>query len=107
MFGSAYVASLQTKLIEMKTATVSTAVKNMSDFSFSAGKADQAAAAVITARTGGLMVTWDGATDPTATVGHLIPANTSLTIYGNAKIQALRLLREAGTDAVTTISLEA
>jgi len=40
------------------------------------------------------------------TVGHLIAANGSVTIVGNLNIQALRFIREAGTDATLTITIE-
>lgn len=102
---SHYIDQLATVVIEMKVLTVSTVVKAMADFSFTSGNLAKAAKAIVTCRTGGLMVSFDG-TDPTATNGHLYAANTTFEVYGNARIAAMKFLREAGTDAVTTITLE-
>lgn len=102
---SHYIDQLGTAVIEMKVATISTVAKAMDFFAFTAGNVAKAAKAIVTCRTGGLMVTFDG-TDPTATNGHYYAANTTFEVYGNARIAAMKFLREAGTDAVTTITLE-
>ncbi len=93
------------KGLEMKGATVSSSVVSFSSFGFSSSNVTNADQAVITARTAGVMVSWDG-TDPTATLGHLIAQNESMTVIGNQKIQALKLIREAAADADVTITLE-
>jgi len=96
-----------TKFSEAKSATISTTAKAIShaDFSWTAGVLAAADKAVISARTGGVMYRYDNA-DPSVTVGHLIAANGSVTIVGNLNIQALRFIREAGTDATLTITIE-
>lgn len=92
---------------QTKAATVGSTAKAIShaDFAFSNDELAQAARAVITARTAGVMVTWSGIT-PSASLGHLIATNGTLTIEGNASIQALKLIREAGSDSTVTITLE-
>lgn len=98
-----------TKASEMKGATVSNVVKAIShiDFGFTAGILATAEVAVITARTEGVMITWDG-TDPTATLGHLIDTTMlgPFVLKGRAKINALKFLREAAADTDVTITLE-
>jgi hypothetical protein len=94
----------------MKGATISNAAKAISHADFGWGGSDLSDAslrkATITARTGGVMYTMDG-TDPTATLGHLIPVNTTVVIEGTPNnISRLKFIREAGTDAALTISLE-
>ncbi len=93
------------KGLEMKGATVSTTVVPFSAFGFSSANVSVADQAVITARTAGVMVSWDG-TDPTATLGHLIAQNETMIVTGNQKIQALKFIREAAADASVTITLE-
>lgn len=90
----------------MKNLTVSTVVKALTDFLFTAGQIGKAVRAVITCRTGGVMYTYDGATDPTAAIGHLCAVNATVEVFGKQNIYALRFLREAGTDASVTITLE-
>lgn len=103
---SHYIDQLATSVVEMKVATVSTAVKSAAaDFAFTSGYLAKAAKAIITFRTGGCMVTFDG-TDPTATNGHYYAANTTIEVYGNSRIAAMKFLREASTDSVVTITLE-
>lgn len=94
----------------MKGATISNAVKAITHADFSWGVDDLGTKAptkaTITARTGGVMYTADG-TDPTATLGHLIPVNGTVVIEGPpANITLLKFIREAGTDAALTITLE-
>lgn len=102
---SHYIDQLATVVVEMKVATISNTAKAMDFFSFTAGYLAKAAKAIITFRTGGCMVTFDG-TDPTATNGHYYAANTTIEVYGNSRIAAMKFLREAGTDSVVTITLE-
>jgi len=60
--------------------------------------------AVITAITNAVVVTWNGTT-PTATVGHVIAANGTLILEGQAKIAALQFIR-LSADVSLTITLE-
>src|SRR3954451_9546167 len=96
-----------TKAYAMKSATVSTAVKAITDASFSWGGTDlsKTERARITARSAGVMYTYDG-TDPTATVGQVIAQNGVAVIDGTANIKNLKFLREAGVDVVVTVTLE-
>jgi len=92
---------------QTKSASVTNAVKAVShaDFGFTSDELAQAASAVISARTAGVMVTWSGV-DPTTTLGHLVAQNGTLRIDGTASIQAFKFIREAGNDATVTVTLE-
>lgn len=92
----------------MGSATVTNAAKAIShaDFGFSAAQLLAVNRALITARTGGVMFTYDNATTPTTTVGHLIPANTSLVVEGTDNIRYMSFIREASTDCTLNITLE-
>jgi hypothetical protein len=92
----------------MKGNTVSSVVVLISAAGWSWTSGDLAAAwrATVTARTGGVMFTYDGSTDPSATLGHLLPKDGTVVIEGNANVQALRFIREASTDASVTVTLE-
>lgn len=61
--------------------------------------------AIITARTGGLMFTYDG-TAPTALVGHYLAASANIAVEGQQNISRLKFIREAGTDCSITVTLE-
>lgn len=101
-------ASIQTtKAFRMKSATISNAAKAIShaDFAWTAGDLVQADRAILTARTAGVMYTYDG-TDPTTTLGHLLPRDGTVEILGTANVQALKFIREAGADATLTVTLE-
>lgn len=91
---------------EMKGATVSTTVLEMSDFSFTGQFLYEARRAVISAVTQNIMITWDG-TDPTATLGHQVVANGDWVVVENgANIQRLKFIRQGGSDGNVTITLE-
>lgn len=97
------------RVSESKTATVSNTAKAIThgDFGFVAASLAQAERAVITTRSAGAMVLWDGST-PTATFGHLIDTTLSspFILTGRVKINALLLIREAAVDSEVTITLE-
>jgi len=94
------------KAIEMKGTTVSTTVLEMSDFGFTSQFLYDARRAIVTAVTQNAMITWDG-TDPTATLGHPVVANGDWVIIENgANIQRIKLIRQGGSDANVTITLE-
>ena len=64
-----------------------------------------ASRAVITARTGGIMFTYNGTT-PTVLIGHYLAASANISVEGAANIAALQFIREAGTSWSITITLE-
>jgi hypothetical protein len=61
--------------------------------------------AVITAHTEPVCMTWDGTT-PTATLGMYIPAGGTVTVVGNANVQAVQLIRQGSSSATVSITLE-
>lgn len=96
------------RALESKSTTISTTVVpiNAAAWSWSAGKLDEARRAVISAVAQPVMVTWDGST-PTATHGHPIAANqVPLVIEGAHNVPRVQLVRQGGTDATVTITLE-
>lgn len=98
--------ALNVTSLETKSASVGAAVVDFEDFGFTDPPTGKPKRAVITSRVGGVMVTWDGATDPTATVGHLCPQDGTIVVAGWTNIQRLQFLREASTTATVTITLE-
>ena len=96
---------LTTTALEVKGLSVSSSVKTLSDFSFSATNTGNAKRAIISAITDGVMATWDGSTAPTSTLGHPIPVNQTIVVQGNRNINNLKLIRVT-TDANVTITLE-
>lgn len=102
---SAVLDSLKTKGVSMKKAVVSAAAVGINSWGFSAANLAAAVRAVISARTAGVMVSWDG-TDPTSSLGHPVMQNLSISVFGNENIQALKFIREAAADADVTITLE-
>jgi hypothetical protein len=95
------------KALETKSHTISTTVINITDstWGWTARLLLVAKRAVISARTGGVMITWSGV-DPTTTLGHPIIANGWAAVELGGDIQRLRFVREAGTDSVVTVTLE-
>jgi hypothetical protein len=51
------------------------------------------------------MYRYDGGT-PTATVGHLLPADGTLEVIGRGNIGNLKFIREASTDSTLSITVE-
>lgn len=92
---------------ETKTATISNAVVAISavGWAWSAGNLAAADAAVITVHTNPVCVTWDG-TAPATTTGVMVAAGATVSILGNANIQAIKLIRQGGADATVSITLE-
>jgi len=43
---------------------------------------------------------------PTATVGLYFPAGGTVTVAGNDNVQAVKLIRQGGSDATVSITLE-
>ena len=90
----------------MLTGTISTSVVAITALTgYSATTIKTASRAIITARTGGVMFTYDGTT-PSATVGHYLGASQNIAVEGVANIANLKFIREAGTDASLSITLE-
>lgn len=93
---------------QTKTCTVTTpGVITMASggWGWTAGYVALADQAVITAHSNPVTITWDG-TAPTATTGLYIGAYSSVTVKGNANVQALQFIRAGGADAVVSITLE-
>lgn len=91
-----------------KGATISSTAVALSaaGWSWTAGDLAKARAAIITARTAGVMVRWDGGA-PTASLGHFVPANGTLILEGTTNVNALQLIREASSDSTVSVTLEA
>jgi hypothetical protein len=92
---------------QTKSSTVSSSVVGISDagWSWTTGYVALAERAVITSRSAGVMVRWDGG-DPTSTLGHLIAQNGTLEVLGMDNIANLKFIRESGSDAVVSVTLE-
>lgn len=95
-----------TRAFACKSAAVSSASKAISHADFTWGTSDLslAAQATITAHTQAVVFTYDGST-PTATHGHVLPANGTVSIQGNTNIQALKFIRQSA-DATVSVTLE-
>ena len=87
------------------TATVTTEVAITAFTGYDATVMKTASRARISARTTGAMFTYNGTT-PSATVGHLVAANATVLVEGQANIAALKFIQESGGNAVITITLE-
>jgi hypothetical protein len=97
----------QTTAYKLLSHTISTGVHSMTDFGFTAAEVANATRAWISASDADVRVTWDGSTDPSSTVGHLLVKDAApVELFGNANIANLRLIRAAGSDALVTITLE-
>ena len=71
---------------------------------FTTAQLASATRAIICCRTAGIMFTYDG-TDPTATLGILVPED-EWYVLESKNIGAVKMLREASADANVTIVLE-
>jgi hypothetical protein len=92
---------------EMKYATISTVAKGIShaDFGFTAALLARATGAVVSG-TQDVMYSIDGATDPTATVGHPIAKGQTIVLSKSFGVpRNLRFIRSGSADAVMTITL--
>lgn len=91
---------------QTKSAAVSNTAKGIdhADFGFTADELAAASQAVVTAHTAAVVFAYSGET-PTATHGHVLPANGTVTIEGHANVQALELIRQS-SDATVSITLE-
>lgn len=67
------------------------------------GRFKRAVKAFISVETNSIRVRWDG-TDPTASVGHLLTAGSSLTIIGEGNVTKIKMIR-ASADAAVMITL--
>lgn len=96
-----------TTAYQTKAATVSNAEVPISaaGWQWSAGNLALADAATITAHSNPVCVTWDGTT-PTATTGAFVASGATIKVQGNTNVQAIKLIRQAGGDAVVSITLE-
>jgi hypothetical protein len=92
----------------LKNGTVGASVVTIGSapFDFSAELLANAAQVTICVNTNGIVITWDGATDPTATKGLPIAAGVSLTLPGKTNISRLRMIKSGASDATVTLLLE-
>lgn len=90
-----------------KMATISNSAVGISDagWSWTAGDVAAADQAIITAHTQPVCMTWDGTT-PTATTGMYIAAGGTVTVQGAVNVQNIKLIRQGGSDATVSITLE-
>ena len=90
-----------------KAATISSAAVAISaaGWSWTAGDVAAADRAVITVHTQPVVMTWDGTT-PTATLGMYLPAGATVVVSGNKNVQAVQLIRQGGSDATVSVTLE-
>jgi hypothetical protein len=99
-------SELVTTTFAMASGSVSTAV-NITDapFSFTEAQLSTTLRAVITSIDQAIMITHDGATTPTAEIGHYIGAGQNLDILGATNIGNLKFVAVTGT-AKVTVSLQ-
>jgi hypothetical protein len=81
-------------------ATVSTTVKGLADIYPS--PPTRLATAVITVRSGALNIVWDGS-DPTTALGMKLTTTSQPLILRNMDIDRMRMIRDAGVDAVIDV----
>lgn len=96
------------KAIICKTGTISSTAKGLVDteFGFTAAQIDAASRARISVDTQPARYTYDGVTTPTANVGHIAPVNVTFFIEGNLNLQKLKFIRQGGSDAIVSVTLE-
>jgi hypothetical protein len=85
--------------------TVTTAVKTLTAGSYIVGD-KRAQVAQLTVESNGVNYTYDG-TPPTATVGHNLPAGSSLVIQGMHNIENFKMFRSGASDATVKVTYEA
>jgi hypothetical protein len=85
--------------------TVSTAVVPLTASEYISGD-KKAQVAHITVESNPINYTYEGTT-PSSTVGHNLPAGSTLTLTGHANIVAFRMIRSGGADATVKITYEA
>lgn len=85
-------------------ATVNTTVLSLSDFGFTDAQISVARRATISTVTATVMITWDG-TDPSATLGHPIPADTWAVVGYPSSVTNIKVIRQTAQASVT-ITLE-
>lgn len=90
----------------MVSGTVSSSAVAITALTGWASTLSPAVRATVTARLGGVMFTYDGATTPTANIGHYLGANQSIVVYGTDNINNLKFIREASTDSAVSVTLE-
>lgn len=92
---------------DFETLTVSTVVLPITaakvKINETGGRYKRAVKIFLTVETNSIRVRWDG-TDPTASVGHLLTAGSSLTIIGDQNCSRFRMIR-ASADATTMMTI--
>lgn len=84
--------------------TVTNAVKTLTSTVYQSGD-KKAQIAFITVEDADIRFTYDGST-PSATNGHLLRADSVLTLYGTHDIENFKAFRAAGTDAEINVTYE-
>lgn len=92
---------------QTKTITVSNSAITMAaaGWSWTTGYVALADQAVVTAHTQPVCMTWDGTT-PTATCGMYLATGATVTIKGAQNVGNIQLIRQGGSDATVSITLE-
>lgn len=89
---------------EARHQAVGNAVVAFAAFGFGNVASDSPLWAIVSVHTNPVCMTLSGE-DPTATFGIPLAAGASLTVYGKADINAIRLIRSGGANAEVTITL--
>lgn len=97
-------------VVACKAAAVSDSPKGIDheDFGFSAAELAAATRAVLSVHDASVHYTYAADVDPTPTKGHMLQdLFDPQVIWGNRNVNNLKFIREASTDAVVTVTLEA
>lgn len=84
--------------------TVTNAVKTLTATKYQSGS-KKAQIAFITVESADIRYTYDGTT-PDGNVGHLAVAGTALTLFGTHDIENFKAYRDAGSDAIISVTYE-
>lgn len=97
----------QSRYVAHKQATVSNAVKKLTDFGFSAQEIASADRVLISVTAGALRISFDPLTAPTTTLGLKLPTNNYplFELDGRQNNGNLQMIRDAAADATVDISL--
>jgi len=93
-------------MLETKVATISSSVLTIAAFGFTAKTLLDANRIIFSIQLASAVATWDGATDPTATLGMYLKQNTLRWFVGNENINNMRFIRAAAVDVEITAVAE-
>jgi hypothetical protein len=68
------------------------------------GKVLRASKVFLSVETNPVRLRWDGG-DPTAALGHLLTAGTSIEIEGEKNVRQLRMIRQGGADGTVMVTV--